>query len=162
MHMPYSASQFTSPVKTVLLAECAGNTGVNVSSNVVSSWAPDGGSPSGYGASPSYDPNGGNASSVACSVDSSRLRYAAGMFGERALSGGSCYSSMGRHTNGSNFLLADGHVKYLLGSQVSTGINPSSSQSTQTNYAAPSTNSAAGTSGTFQSGAIPAATFSVL
>jgi prepilin-type processing-associated H-X9-DG protein len=27
----------------------------------------------------------------------------------------------GRHTNGSNFLLGDGHVKWLQGSQVSTG-----------------------------------------
>lgn len=32
--------------------------------------------------------------------------------------------TQGRHTNGSNFLLADGHVKWLAGSAVSPGINP--------------------------------------
>ena len=38
----------------------------------------------------------------------------------------------GRHTDGSNFLMADGHVKYLKGAAVSTGYNASSPTNAQT------------------------------
>jgi prepilin-type processing-associated H-X9-DG protein len=34
-----------------------------------------------------------------------------------------CAFQTGRHTNGSNFLLADGHAKWLRGTQVSAGDN---------------------------------------
>jgi len=42
-------------------------------------------------------------------------------------------SEHGRHTNGSNYLLTDGHVKYLTGHQVSTGLLPDFCPQTSTN-----------------------------
>ena len=51
---------------------------------------------------------------------------------------GKCYGvptgySVGRHNNGSNFLLCDGHVKWLMGTSVSVGYTPSSATSAQVN-----------------------------
>jgi len=40
------------------------------------------------------------------------------------------YNLTGRHTNGSNYLLADGHAKWLRGSQVSAGYAPYPSSTT--------------------------------
>ena len=42
-------------------------------------------------------------------------------------------AAMGRHTDGSNFLLADGHAKWLRSTSVSTGGNDSSGDGTQCN-----------------------------
>ncbi len=46
---------------------------------------------------------------------------------------GSYDAATGRHTDGSNFLLADGHVKWLRGQYVSTGGEDSSGGGTDCN-----------------------------
>lgn len=47
--------------------------------------------------------------------------YATGYLGGRRPDPGVFESANGRHSDGSNYLLADGHVKWLRGSQVSSG-----------------------------------------
>jgi len=70
-----------------------------------------------------------------------------------------------RHSNGSNFLLGDGHVKFLLATQVSTGNNAHDNSGAHVVCSTCAENTynsnAAGTQGTFVNGAIPAATFSI-
>ena len=65
-----------------------------------------------------------------------------------------------RHPNGANYLLADGHVKFLMASQVSPGVN--ANPSSPTSNAVGSTY-AAGTQGHLADGVnFPAATFSII
>ena len=68
----------------------------------------------------------------------------------------------GRHTDGANWLLADGHVKYLIAGNVSGGLSAVTSTDYQgQNAGNGSTPRAAGTSGTFTAGGgSVAATFS--
>ena len=89
---------------------------------------------------------------------------------------------LGRHQTGAVFAMADGHVKWLMGTQVSNGWNACTSKSSEgdgasipgttnfcaTNNGAPYTNgsnsgrNAAGVDGYFRAdGTIPAATFSI-
>jgi len=63
----------------------------------------------------------------------------------------------GIHFTGSNFAFFDGHVKWLMGSQVSPGGNPSSPNSTQSIPG----RTAAGSNGTFENGTPPQGTYSV-
>ena len=52
------------------------------------------------------------------------LRYATGLMGQRPATNAADYTAAtGLHTDGSNFLAADGHVKWLRGSAVSSGRN---------------------------------------
>jgi prepilin-type N-terminal cleavage/methylation domain-containing protein/prepilin-type processing-associated H-X9-DG protein len=57
---------------------------------------------------------------------------------------------VGRHTNGSNFLMTDGHAKYLLGSRVSPGTSAENTTDAQAanspSYGGTATPTAAGTS----------------
>ncbi|MEO7715831.1 MAG: DUF1559 domain-containing protein [Capsulimonas sp.] len=51
-------------------------------------------------------------------------RYATGVMGGRSPKpNGQFQPSLGRHANGSNFLLADGHVKWMSGDRVSSGLD---------------------------------------
>ncbi len=61
-----------------------------------------------------------------------------------------------RHTGGADYLLADGHVKWLRSSQVASGLDAK----TPTSAAGANGFSAAGTAGTFTDGTQPVATFS--
>ena len=54
----------------------------------------------------------------------------------------------GRHNGGSNFLLCDGHVKFMQGQQVSIGFDAVNSTDDQMTFTAPSHVRAAGTSST--------------
>ena len=69
-------------------------------------------------------------------------------------------NTTGRHTDGANYLLSDGHVKWLKGAVVSPGYNAATSTDYQnkTNYYA------VGTAGPFANGGTlyPAATFSAI
>lgn len=72
----------------------------------------------------------------------------------------------GRHSGGANFAMADGHVKWLRGNQVSDGyycgpaFGPTATSTTTVQGGACNTSTAAGTQGTFPDGSIPSATFS--
>ncbi|MDR3706733.1 MAG: DUF1559 domain-containing protein [Capsulimonadaceae bacterium] len=67
--------------------------------------------------------------------------YATGLMGERTGNVVSCtspdtcsgyfFGATGRHSQGSNFVLSDGHVKWMLGNQVSTGWQAQSASDNQ-------------------------------
>ncbi|BDI33765.1 hypothetical protein CCAX7_58160 [Capsulimonas corticalis] len=64
-------------------------------------------------------------------------RYATGMMGGRTPQpNGQFQPSFGRHIYGSNFLLADGHVKWLRGANVSSGLDAPQSNCRQGNIPA--------------------------
>jgi len=59
-------------------------------------------------------------------------RYATGYLGGRPTgSGGQFQSASGRHAGGSNYLLADGHAKWLPGYSVSSGLNAAGERDAQ-------------------------------
>ena len=144
-----SASTWTAPVSTVLAAECNGCAGAPAD------FATDSGG--GYSPAMFTDVAGPNPTFG---------KGAAGPLGGRAFNSGYQLAPTGRHTDGSNFLLLDGHVKWLRGIQVSSGF-----ENTQANCNQDDTphvtgcnggGYAAGTAGTYNGGATPAATISPL
>jgi prepilin-type N-terminal cleavage/methylation domain-containing protein len=73
------------------------------------------------------------------------------------------FSMDGRHSQGSNFLLDDGHAKWLLPGVVSPGYNAATPTDAQTqSESASGSPGAAGTSGTLPNGQAPVATFSAI
>ncbi|MCW3062124.1 MAG: prepilin-type N-terminal cleavage/methylation domain [Capsulimonas sp.] len=58
-------------------------------------------------------------------ANGSNILFVTGALGGRTRTGGSYIDSatLGRHTDGSNFLMCDGHVKWFRGSSVSSGFN---------------------------------------
>jgi len=133
-------SQFTAPAKTVLLFEVVNATGFDITKPYVpfsgsqaqgddfgnASWS--GGSPSGCGQGSQWDMAGYNANYA----QANHLAYATGfLYNSETIAGGAQYYSTGanganpvangRHNNGSNFVMADGHAKFLLGSRVGAG-----------------------------------------
>ena len=142
---PATLPQFNSPAKTVMLFETA-NSGLNAvagdnngyditnigpgyinSTGQNSDFAYGGFSPSGNGYGKAYDPDGGGSADPATAT-AAKLKYATGyMRGSLPIevpggtSGGNFTGPLGRHTDGSNFLLADGHAKFLRPSAVSAG-----------------------------------------
>lgn len=92
----------------------------------------NGSSPSGYGFGNDGEPNGaGNgAVSATSSYDggSVKMKYATGWLRNSlptgdASKGGNFLATTGRHTDGSNFLMADNHAKWFRGSAVAAGGN---------------------------------------
>ena len=122
-------AQLTSPASTVLLLECSGPVVVvtqtdegtaKLTTKPVGGWQ----SASTDGLYCSGLWGGGN-----CAV------YATGSpFGGRTEP--AAYAGTARHTTGSNFLAADGHVKYYQPSQISTGANGTLGQPQNGNNAA--------------------------
>jgi prepilin-type processing-associated H-X9-DG protein len=163
-----SIVKFTSPAKTVELFEVTGN------SNSDPSVPNSNKSPTGYGWSGNaYDPSGSNSlgGSGSCSaLETTHLRYVTGKFYNRSMINKSCFDADSRHSDGANYLMADSHVKWLKGSQVSTGVAQYGTtwQVSSTDYQdKPSVNvwgwgTPAGTEATFDSAGkvMPAATFS--
>lgn len=144
----------TSPSNTVLLFEIAGNTsgpvpmpGVDVNMPNEISSASGSGSPSGDGF---YKPVS----------NWLRATYATGAIGGYPLNY-PAPTSNGRHSNGSNYLAADGHVKWLLPSRVSGGLTAAQPASVEVHNANWNQGIAAGTqSMTQQNGARVDLTFS--
>ncbi len=169
-------SKMTAPSSTVMFFEIQGNGGVqagtpmyDMTGNVytpytvsmadihaLSSGTPplDGYSAAGRGlGNAANELNGEGASTTTNGI--CQLVYATGYMINSATSATYFKSPTGRHSDGSNFVLADGHVKWLKPSTVSAGYSPG----TATNCGGGST--AAGTScTTLASGAPVAATFS--
>jgi len=137
----YPISQFGAPSRTVLFAEIAGSAGYDVSdlnpADANSDLHGGGKSPTGCGLGWEYDPfaqggsTGDTFANQTCGGTSCpgtfTLMYATGY--PYNCQTGYCASTTnylaptGRHNGGSNYLLADGHAKWFIASQVSAGQN---------------------------------------
>jgi prepilin-type N-terminal cleavage/methylation domain-containing protein/prepilin-type processing-associated H-X9-DG protein len=115
-------AQLTSPSETVYLFEVIGYEAPLTSANENNSPTGNGG----YVSSGRYTPYG-------TALTSSARGYATGVIGGRTTmgksesAGGAASLTTGRHSDGANYLAADGHVKWLKGSNVSGGATPTAS-----------------------------------
>jgi prepilin-type N-terminal cleavage/methylation domain-containing protein/prepilin-type processing-associated H-X9-DG protein len=134
--LPLSA--YTEPDKTIWLFEVEGSTfydltqtdgnpsasGLSTAGGANFDDEYQGGSPSGNGIGGSYDPNGNNSEAGPGTTTDFYVKYATGVF---SLTPGANYWSFypyqggGRHSGGSNFVLADGHAKWLRGGTITAG-----------------------------------------
>jgi prepilin-type N-terminal cleavage/methylation domain-containing protein/prepilin-type processing-associated H-X9-DG protein len=109
---------FTAPSQTVLLCEVVTSTGWLPSTELTAT-LPYGASPAGVGNGASYDPGGANVIE-----NGGTMQYATGyMHASYATAHNKFQAPTGRHTNGSNFLMADTHAKWLPGIRVAAGYN---------------------------------------
>jgi len=160
---------YTSPAKTVLIFEVANSLGYDIDTetrkatdNPPGTATYCGGSPSGNGLGGDYLPNGYNGHAGAGTPNDGAVKYATGIFNGVTADTGSYLNPLGRHQQGSNFVMADGHAKWLRASQVSPGPNANAETDKQVDHtSANAYTPAAGTSGTFANGSQPSATFSV-
>ena len=113
-------SALNAPASTVLLFETQGDNGVDLSTSRENGATATTTSAAGNGTANSYnlESNG-----LGLSTGDGPALYASGNTGQgTGMSSGSGFASpTGRHTDGANYLLADGHVKWLRGSAVSGG-----------------------------------------
>jgi len=134
--LPLSA--YTEPDKTIWLFEVTGSTfydltqtdgnpsasGLQTTGQANFDDEYQGGSPSGNGIGGPYDPNGNNSEgSVGTSTDNYE-KYATGIFALTPTANSWSfypYVGGGRHAGGSNFVMADGHAKWLRGGTVTAG-----------------------------------------
>ena len=121
----YSIAKYVSPSRTVLLFEVQGNyfgasDGWNVSNEANDTSGSGGYSPAGFGVS-----GGGNANVVAGAgafTSPVHLVMATGYLRNVTSTDYSRFASAtGRHTDGSNFLMADNHAKWFRPNAVSAG-----------------------------------------
>jgi prepilin-type N-terminal cleavage/methylation domain-containing protein/prepilin-type processing-associated H-X9-DG protein len=147
-----SLAGLNAPASTVLLAEGDGAVAAITDSQegIFAASVPTYYSPSGTGLGPVDENNKGNSSSTT-------VLYDTGYFHSGVFQASWYRNPTGRHTDLSNYLLADGHVKTLRSSVVSAGNNPGSSTAVEN---AGGGWLAAGTDGTFANGTKPVATFS--
>lgn len=130
-------ASFTSPAKTVLLCEVVHSGYYDITIGETQTvpagrsnpddFQPDGldgwsgGSPSGCGLGSQYDIMGYN-TAFGSNNNGQQVQYATGYLRNSC---GVTYNMFtgptGRHTNGSNYVMADGHAKWFLGSAVSGG-----------------------------------------
>jgi prepilin-type processing-associated H-X9-DG protein len=138
-------SQWNSPASTVLLFEVQGVTNVNATQTA------DQGSAVGLGSNSGV----GGTQPVSNALSGS---YATGNIGGSVLTS---TPSIGVHTNGSNWLACDGHVKWLRGSSVSGGAPASAPNVAEVDGSSANTTTAAGTSNmTLANGSTVTLTFS--
>ena len=112
-----SISAFNSPANTVLLLEVSNAPVFDVTSPAET------GSPYADGFDGTNNIAGGTGTGAGGTPTNSTL-YVTGILGGgvAATGGASCYASPGLHTGGSNYLLNDGHIKWLRGVAVSPGL----------------------------------------
>ena len=140
----YTLAKFNAPAKTVQLAECVGSAGYNIgdpNGDWPNSDLAYGFSPSGLGLGGAWDPYGdwGAAQSSYGQTTPWTLRYATGwpdyaIINQADGVTNSFTSRDGRHQGGSNYLMCDGHAKWLRPSQVSPGGNNSADGSCTYGY----------------------------
>jgi len=161
-----SLAQMNSPSKTVALFEISGSLGYDIDKELNpvldnNGGTYCGGSPAGNGLGQTYDPTGYNSLKVPDQVSGQRdgfLKYATGYLNGVTQNLGQYDSPHGRHQNGSNFIMCDGHAKFFMPEKVSPGFQPVSETANQVHD-----DTAAGTNGKFDNGSTePAATFSYL
>jgi prepilin-type N-terminal cleavage/methylation domain-containing protein/prepilin-type processing-associated H-X9-DG protein len=117
---PVAVPAFTAPAKTVLLFE-----GQGFEAQITNPLEQQ--SPSGNG-TPGCDINLMGFSPGEIASGNGTYEYSTGIFPGQSTTTGSCgnFAALtGRHTDGSNYLLCDGHVKWLRGDQVSPGVSAS-------------------------------------
>ncbi|MDR3707748.1 MAG: DUF1559 domain-containing protein [Capsulimonadaceae bacterium] len=136
----YPLSTYSSVAKTVLLAEVQGSGGYDISdmnpADVQSDLHRGGNSPDGLGGNlrqnntVGYDPDTSNASGSTNNIPTNAggnanftLKYATGYPSGSNVAAAVFVSSTGVHSLGANYLLSDGHVKWLKASQTSAGNN---------------------------------------
>lgn len=154
-------AQYTSPSKTVLIFEVTNSKYYDVSTEAqpapVGTASYCGGSPAGNGLGGAYNPNGYNGEPSAGTPGDGKLKYATGLLNGIVANAGSFVAVAGRHQGGANYVMADGHAKYIKPAFVSPGYNAANETDKQVND-----NAAAGTGGYFADGITrPTATFSV-
>lgn len=122
-----SISEYNSPAKTVLFFEVANNKDLNITINDPTNGLADnsngdnGKSPSGDGIGEGFDPCGaGCVDGGGSTAGDGHLKYATGYM-QNSNKNGQFTAPTGRHTDGSNFLLADNHAKFLRATSVSAG-----------------------------------------
>jgi len=158
-----SLSQYNAPSETVLVFEVQNSKYYDVSTEILhgnprGSMPADncGGSPAGTGLGGSYSPNGYNGTDKPRTSGDIFMHYATGILNGVTQNLGAYLSLDGRHAPGANYVMADGHAKYLRPSQVSPGTSAANQTDKQIHDS-----TAAGTSGTFDGTNKPAATFSI-
>ena len=173
-----SLAAINSPAKTVYAFEIAGSNGYDLTTEELPAAKGGtvgncGGSPAGDGLGESYDPTGYNSVQYPGGTGSQsdgHLKYATGYLNGVSQNLGQFNSPSGRHSGGgaagsSNYVMCDGHAKFLIGTQVSPGANAATPTSKQVNDGGSNgstTGIAAGTQGTFADGVTqPTATFSL-
>jgi prepilin-type N-terminal cleavage/methylation domain-containing protein/prepilin-type processing-associated H-X9-DG protein len=110
-----SQAAATSPTNTVMTFEVSGSTAniTNPDTDGFGKALPA--SPAGVGYAVSMGGTG--------TTENGYSQTASGQLGSPAVTGINSSPLLGRHTDGSNFLAADGHVKYLRGTKVSPGLS---------------------------------------
>ena len=119
-------SSFNAPAVTVLLLEVGNSPVFDVTSpaELLSPYAD--------GLDGMNNIAGGTGTGVGGSPTNTSLYQTGPLGGGAAASGGlTCFPTTGRHTDGSNYLLNDGHVKWLRGAAVSPGLAAPTPTSTQ-------------------------------
>ena len=160
----FPMADLKSPAKTVMLFEVEGSRNIDVTQYYEGPYDKNyNGSPAGNGALQGYSPTGGGTTKQCPPANANEtLKYATGWMGGRDPNtfNMACFytGKEGRHSGGSNFLMADTHAKWFRGSQVSAGRNAGSETANQTGG---QYNNAAGTSGNFADGTGVGATFSI-
>ena len=166
----YSIAAYGAPAKTILMFEVANSVDYNVETeiNPITGTPPGtssycGGSPAGNGIGGAYLPNGYNGQPQAGVSTDRYIKYATGYFNGVSADLGAYLHPIGRHSEGSNFVMADGHAKFLRAAAVSPGFNAPNDTAKQVDHASANAyTTAAGSNGTFSDGkSQPAATFSV-
>jgi len=145
-------SQMNSPALTIMACEAVGNVGDIVDTDEGSSKGNTVFSGAGTGLGP--------LTGVDLTI-STKAFYATGYANGIVLPGDQLYYNnqpLGRHTDAANYLMADGHVKWLRGQTVSPGNTPVNSTDKQTTGHGAA--GAAGTDGSFFDGSKFAATYS--
>jgi len=156
-----------SPAKTVALFEVTGSNGYWLDKETPDFTSPYatycGGSPGGDGLGDNYDPTGYNsqANGATSTSGDGHLKYATGYLNGATQNLGQYAAPKGRHQDGANYIMCDGHAKWLKPESVSPGYTAASETANQIDQAAGGV--AAGTSGHFSNGSTsPAATFSTM
>ena len=164
----YPIAAYSAPASTVLLFEVVNSYNYNVDTEILpasqggtASYC--GGSPSGNGLGGDYLPNGYNGHAGAGTPTDGYIKYATGYLNGSTADLGSFFSPKGRHSEGADYVMADGHAKFLRPASVSPGYNANTETDKQVNHVSANMYSqAAGTAGTFSDGTSkPAATFSI-
>ncbi|MDR3708190.1 MAG: DUF1559 domain-containing protein [Capsulimonadaceae bacterium] len=114
-----STAKLIAPAKTVMFAEVTGSGGFNITTEASQSVEVNGFSPAGIGIGTSNDPKGGATSGAT-------LQWATGyMLDPNTSNRVATYFTgpLGHHNNGSNYIFADGHVKWQMPTNVSAGMS---------------------------------------